>query len=144
MAEYEGNYRWLVTTMVLNLSWMVLFLAVFPIPEEGSESLGAGGAIMCLVLWMGLLVLYSATLLWVLVAPRDVAMASGFIMPWLFFAAILSFGYPWWVLLLNGLVPAAVTVPALRMIAFLNRLKVASAVGPTPEGKIPPMLRLYR
>ncbi len=144
VAEYKRHYRLVVTTMFLNLMWMVLFLLVFPVPEEGSESLGTGGAIMCFVLWISLLVLYFTTLLWVLVRPKDYTMAFGSIMPWLFFIGILSFGYPWWILLLNSLVPVAVTIPAMRMVVFLNKIKVESALSTTSEETTPPKLRLYR
>ena len=123
LTEYRTRLRLVVLTMVLNLLWMIFFLPIFPVPDDTSDSIGAGGAFMCFGLWMGLLVLFSAMLLWVVVKGNEVAMVLGSIMTWLFFFGIISLGYAVWILLLNILIPMSLTASIVMMIRLTEKMR---------------------
>ena len=123
LKEYRATLRTVVYAMVLNLVWIIFFLMVFPLPEETEDSMGAGGGIMCFVMWIGLMVLFSASLLWVVVKGNEIPMFFGCVLSWLFFIGIISLEYSLWMLMLNSLVPLALTVALVRMFRLTEKMQ---------------------
>ena len=133
LADYKTRMRTVVYMMVANLVWLVLFLPVFPVPEEASESLGAGGGFMCLGLWILAMIFFAAFLVRMVLRSHEVYAVLGCMVSWAFFVALVSFGYPIWVYALNILVPGGLTIAVVRMMRVMRRTRWGHPPRPPTE-----------
>jgi hypothetical protein len=142
VEEYRSNLKLIIFLMTVNLLWIILAIMIFPIPEEQSESLGTGGAFMCLGLWIGLIVTFSATLVWMAIKNSVDAATLGCLMALLFFIALISFGYSLWELLFFSIFPASLIAGVVKMLVLLQKIGEIKTFEPTTDYPVAPNFKI--
>lgn len=144
VRDYLRNLWLIQVLMTIVLVTIIFWPLFFPLTEEQQEGMGAGGAIMCFVFWMGLIVVFSALCIWMVVKRSRNAATSVSLAAWLLPLGIFTLGSSLLYVALSSIAPFIMSALAVQLERIARQIWPYVMPVPPEEPTVLPRLRLYR